>query len=699
MIYQKIKYLLFFAISLVSFTMMVASCARMGAPDGGWYDERPPRVVGASPADRELNVDKKRVRIYFSEFIKMDNASEKVVVSPPQKEQPEFKVHGRYIQIELQDSLKPDMTYTVDFSDAISDNNEGNPLGSYTYTFSTGNEIDTMEVSGYVLNAEDLEPVKGILVGLYPAPDSSIVHQPSSIVHPNDSLPPFLRVARSDSRGHFVIRGVKDGKYTVGALQDADGDYRFNQLSEMMAYSHDVITTSVFTDHRQDTIWADKDHVKDILITQYQHFLPDNVVLRCFMHSATDRNFLKFDRTEANHFTLFFTAPCHEQPLPRLTLLNAPEGCHWDSSYLLEASEKADTLTYWLKDTMLVNQDTLRFEMQTLLTDTLGNLQPQTDTLEILAKQPYEKRLKALAKQIEDWKESQEKKLKKAEKYNREHPDEKPEMVDTVWKEKALEVKYHVPASLSPDGELTMTFPTPMEKIDTAAIHLYVEQDSLWYRSPFVVEAVEQKTIADNAIDTVGAMRNKGLSRQWHVYTDWIPGAQYSFEIDSLAFRDIYGKTSAPYKSGLKVRTLNDFGSLFVNVTYPGKDSIIVQLVSSADKVEREALVQDGTAEFYYITPATYYLKAFIDSNGNGVWDTGDYYLDKQPEEVYYNPTAVECKAKWDLTRDWNLTALPLYKQKPEALVKQKADKENTIKHRNAERAAQKGVPVPAKWQ
>jgi hypothetical protein len=185
------------SLCLFAFLLMLSSCAKMGQPDGGWYDETPPRVLGASPADRGVNVKAKKVNIYFDEFVKIDNPTENVIVSPPQLEAPEIKGEGKKIVVELKDSLKKNTTYTVDFSDAISDNNENNPLGNFTYSFSTGGVIDTMEVSGNVLEAQDLEPVKGILVGLYSNLSDTIFRKA-----------PLLRVARTDSRGHFVIKGV-----------------------------------------------------------------------------------------------------------------------------------------------------------------------------------------------------------------------------------------------------------------------------------------------------------------------------------------------------------------------------------------------------------------------------------------------------------------------------------------------------------
>ena len=147
--------------------LLAVGCARMGSPDGGWYDDDPPVVIGSIPADKATGVKTKKVTIYFDEYIKLADATQNVIVSPPQIEMPDIQAKGKKIVVELKDTLKPNMTYTIDFSDAISDNNEDNPMGNYTFTFSTGEQTDTLEVSGSVLSAENLDPVAGILVGLY----------------------------------------------------------------------------------------------------------------------------------------------------------------------------------------------------------------------------------------------------------------------------------------------------------------------------------------------------------------------------------------------------------------------------------------------------------------------------------------------------------------------------------------------------
>ena len=101
--------------------------------------------------------------------------------------------------------------------------------------------------------------------------------------------------------------------------------------------------------------------------------------------------------------------------------------------------------------------------------------------------------------------------------------------------------------------------------------------------------------------------------------------------------------------------------------------------------------MKNGTARFEYLTPGKYYLRAFVDANGNGIWDTGDYDADRQPESVYYYTQQIECKEKWDVTKSWNLTEVARFLQKPGAITKQKPDKDKKLKNRNIERAKQLG--------
>lgn len=624
--------------------LLLASCAKMGQPDGGWYDETPPKVIGASPVDGGVNVKDKKVRIYFDEFIKVDNPTEKVVVSPPQLEAPEIKSTGKMIQVSLVDSLKPNTTYTIDFSDAISDNNEGNPMGNYTYSFSTGEAIDTMEVSGYVLESENLEPIKGILVGLYADTADSAF-----------KTKPMLRVSRTDSRGRFVIKGVASGSYRIYALQDMDGNYMFNQKSEKLAFCHDIIVPSCKPDVRQDTTWIDSLHIKSIDQVGYTHFLPDNIVLRAFTEELTDRYFLKSERKQANNFSLFFSYG--DSILPQIKGLNF----NADSAFIMEASDRKDTLTYWLCDTALVNQDTLSIALTYRMSDSTGVLHNQTDTLELLSKEPYAKRQKALAKELADWTKKQEKQKKKGQPY------------DTVMAVKPLDVQVGVSSTLDPDKNIIFSFNTPLAKADTACIHLYAKHDTLWYRAP-----LEFKPLGN---------------RKYILRGEWRPDIEYSLEIDSAAFQNIYGLASKPIKQGFKVNSLDTYGTLLVNITNSFNDQpLLVQLLNGQDQMVKQVKAVNGVAEFYYLKPEKYYLRLIVDRNGNGKWDTGCYDKDEQAEEVYYYPEVIECKAKWDLTESWDPTACDLSRQKPGAITKQKPDKEKKVKNQNAQRAKNLGI-------
>ena len=623
---------------------LFSSCARMGQPDGGWYDDDPPVVVGSSPEDRATNIKTKKITIYFDEFIKIDNPSEKVIVSPPQLETPEIKAAGKKIVVELKDTLKENTTYTIDFSDAISDNNEGNPMGNYTFTFSTGEQIDTFEIGGYVLDASNLEPIKGIAVGLY-----------DDLSDTAFTTKPLMRISRTDSRGHFVVKGVAPGTYRAYALQDMDGDFRFTQKGEMIAFSHETFSPTSKPDTRTDTIWRDSLHIDALRQVPYTHFLPDDVTLLAFTHPLTDRYLLKTERVEPEKFSLYFTYG--DSILPEITGLNFSA----DSAFVIEANEKRDTIHYWIRDTTLINQDTLRMDITYQMTDTLGNLVLNTDSaLDILPKVSYEKRMKDLNKEIEKWQKEQEKKKKRDMPYG------------SIYPVKSLEVKYSVPSSATPDTRMTIEMPTPLVVCDTSMVHLYSMIDSVWYQTPYTFQQL--------------------ALREFELGVDWRLETEYSFEVDSAAFVDIYGIASKPYKQGIKVKGPDDFSLLIVNVS--GLDvvdtTIIVQLLNSDNPV-REVRVKNGTARFEYLTPGKYYLRAFVDANGNGIWDTGDYDADKQPESVYYYTQQIECKEKWDVTKSWNLTEVARFLQKPGAITKQKPDKDKKLKNRNIERAKQLG--------
>lgn len=626
--------------------LLTAACASIGNPDGGRFDETPPRVVGSSPADGAVNVSKRKVQILFDEYIKLEKASEKVVISPPQIEPANVRADGKRVKVDFYDSLRANTTYTIDFSDAIEDNNEGNPMGQYTFSFSTGDVIDTMQVSGRVLNAADLEPIKGIMVGLYPA-DSTW----------NDTLfrtRPFLRVSRTNGEGRFTIKGVKDGAYRVRALEDKDGDFVFSQKNERVAFDTTVYVTGSFPDVRMDTVWRDSLWYDSIRVVPYTHYTPDDVLLLAFLEDGQERHLLKTVYPEPTNFTFYFTAP--SDSTPRIKGLNFDERC-----LVADASLKNDTVTFWVTDTALIHrQDTLSMILSYMETDTLGQLVVTNDTLDLSPKTTYAKIAAERSKQIEAWEKDRERRQKKAKKplpYE-ENPYER------TW----LEAGFKPSGSLAPNQNVRYLAKEPILEVDTTKIHFYVKKDTDWLPAPFLFMPEERS------------------AKSYMLYAEWEPGQKYRFVMDTAAVVSVLEHESKSVRQEFHVRAVEEYGSIFIHVISPDT-GVVVQLLSKNDKVEAQQRTdKEGNADFFFMKPGEYYMRCYVDANGNGQWDTGDYASGLQPERVYYFGKPLPLKAQWDLRQDWDIRAVDVARQKPMAITKQKPDKEKKLKNRNAER-------------
>ena len=275
--------------------------------------------------------------------------------------------------------------------------------------------------------------------------------------------------------------------------------------------------------------------------------------------------------------------------LPRLRGLNFDD----TNAFILEASQKNDTLTYWLADTTLVNQDTLLIEATYLMTDSTGMLVEHIDSvMEFTAKVSYEKRLKDKQKEYEDWKKEQDKKKKRKEPY------------DSVMAVKPLTVKMSANGRVAPNQRFYMEMPQPLNRCDTSAIHLNMVVDSLLKPVPCELRQLSV--------------------RRYELVVEWQEGEEYSLEIDSAAFEGIYGLTSNTMKQTIKVGTVDDYSSLLVEVSGVSlTDSIVVQLLDGSDKVVRQSVADaEGVAEFLYLKPGAYYLRAYAQNSYGTAYST-----------------------------------------------------------------------------
>lgn len=643
-------------ISYCILLLVLCSCANMGNPDGGPYDEDPPKLVSTSPAFGAVNSKTKKIVLQFDENVKLDGANEKVVISPPQIEQPEIEASGKKITISLLDTLQKDATYTIDFADAIEDNNEGNPMGDYAFTFSTGETIDTMQVSGYVLSAENLEPVKGVVVGLYSMGKDSLGTNFSDTIVKTKV---FERISRTDSRGHFIIKGVsRDEFYRIYAINDQDQTYTFSQKNEQIATTDRIIHTWSKPDIRMDTVWHDSVHYDSIVPRRFTHFYPDDIVLTAFTTSRQDLQLLKAERPSLEKLSVFFTAKSDSLPILRGLNYNS------DSLFVVESNATKDTITYWIRDSLVFNMDTLFTEMKFMAHDTLDQLIQKTDSQYFVPKVTKAKLDKQKQQEYEDyvkdWKKEHKRELKDS--VNMQVPP-MPEVF--------LETKFSN-TDLAPDKNIDITFAEPIDVIVDTMFHFTEKVDSNYVPKEYLLVQ-----------DSVNI-------RKYRILSEWEPDKEYQLQIDTGACVSIYGKRMAGVKKTIKIRPLDTFSTLFVKLIN-ADTTAIVELLNSSDKPVKQVRSEGGKADFYFITPGTYYLRLFYDLNHNGVWDTGDYDTGLSPEPVYYYPKELVMKANWDYSEDWNPTAKELFLQKPAKITKQKADKEKkSTKSRNEERLKEK---------
>lgn len=650
---------------------LLAACASIGRPSGGDYDIEPPVFVSSNPKIGETNVDRTRLSLTFDENVKVADVMTKVVVSPAQKQIPSITANGKTVSVELKDSLVPNTTYTIDFSDAIRDLNEENVLDGFSMEFSTGETIDTLRLSGMVLEARNLEPAQGMLVGVYRTdsadilrpdtlhyaandtlrtilPDSVAAEMPDSLLRDSILLPkimsrPMERIAKTNQLGQFTIRGLSPGTYRIYAVNDVNRDYRWD-VSEDVAFYDVTLSPSAVDDIHTDTLTteAGTDSIVDHKLTTY---LPNDILLTWFNEGRTSQYLKDYSRNERKKLLIQFSAPVDS--LPQITLLNGPRaGATIDKWAVMNTREGRDSLDFFITDTAVIAQDTMQLAMRYLRTDTLNKLSWGNDTLRVLFKGARDE-----ARQKEKEAKEQEKWMKEIE----EHPEwedsiraahaPKPVFLDINLKSGSTQEVY-LPALLE--------FKQPIDSMIMSAMRLTSQHDSI--TDTLVAPPLEK-------VDSFDILTYK-LDYKWE------PGTKYTFTIDSAAITGVYNHNKE-FKAEFTTRTLEDYSALFFNIAGV-RDSAFVEILDGSDKVVQTAPVNAGAAEFPYLQPGTYYARLYIDRNGNGKYDTGNLIDGLQPEEVYYYPKKINLKKNWDVEQSWDIYETAVDMQKPKEIVKNK---------------------------
>lgn len=671
-------------------------CASVGSPGGGWYDEAPPVLVKSDPGEGATGVSKRKITLRFDENVKLENASEKLTVSPPQIKSPTIMSNAKTVTIELQDTLIPNTTYTIDLGDAVQDNNEGNPLEGLSLTFSTGDHIDTMKVSGVVLNAEDLEPVTGAYVGIYKVYDDGRFVQGDSL-HGADSiialypdsvfmLRAFERAGKTDAYGRFTISGVAPGRYRAYAILDGNTNYMYDVTTEDVAFLDSLVVPSMEPCKIQDTIWSklnfhtveravnstkkgkeliDTLAYDSIVVRDGWRYLPDDLQFRMFNEGHYTLYLDEIAWKDSIHLNVRFATKMPS--LPIITLLDEEDfgeaAIDKDAWLICEPNPTNDTLTYWIRDSLIYQRDTLQLEMSYMFTQD-GQDILRTDTISLENPRPKVDESKKEKEKTDDSKAKKKEKKRKKGKDAEETVAPKDTLPHTTFMKLNLLNKGDLDIGSRPRFETS----APLDTLVLTGLHLLQEKDSVWQDMEYRLEQ-----------DSLNLRRYT-----MHAIPHFSPGGNYRIIADSASMHDVYGNPIDSTCLSFKEKKPDEYSHLLIHITN-ATEPAFVQLLNEKDSPVQQVAVKNGQAKFVNVPEGKYYARLVQDHNGNGKFDVGSIVDRTQPEEVFYLTELLQLRTNWNHEQHWDVLAQPLDKQKATEIIKNKPKEKTAKKSKNEE--------------
>lgn len=573
-------------LQVIAIIAIIAGCAKVNTPTGGPKDYDPPVVVKSVPENGSRNFKDNEISVTFNEFVTLEQINQKFMVSPPMKKKPKVVLRGKSVVVKFEEPLRDSTTYTLNFQDAIRDLNQGNIYSNFQFVFSTGPVIDSLSVTGNVFTALTLSPPEETLVLLYSELYDSAVtkHVPSYI-------------SRTDNNGYFRINNVKEGKYRLYALKDADNSKNFNLPDEEFAFYDSVITVS----HLRDYLPVVKDTAKTVKPKVKGKPVQDTIVLTgkyklfLFKPAKTLHYLAGSTRPSAYRLNYALSIPPDSFPVQFSIPGTSP------MAYRTEYSQRKDSLTVWLRDTAVINRPLLKTILNYPFTDSTGTVRERLDTVPMRFIFP------------------------------------------TATRGKKRTPPYTITSSLftgglKPGQKVVLQAKSPFGITDTSKISISELAAKEKIKVPF--------SLAPDTSDLCKLFLNVKL----------VPGKTYMFIADSAAFRNDYGEVSDSAGYRITIRKEDMFGKLILNISgYKGNK--IIQLLTKDEKLVREIITdKEGKMEIPYIDRGPYRLRVVYDLNGDGKWNTGDFSKGIQPEPVSYLPKELEIKENWEDKEDWNMS-------------------------------------------
>jgi len=287
---KKILYYIFIAY----IALIISGCANAVSPSGGPKDVTPPVVLNTSPDNFSKNFSGKTIHVTFDEFVTLDNANKNILVSPPQKKSPTYRLNGKTLIIKFEENLKSETTYSINFGKAIKDLHEGNILKDYVFVFSTGENIDTLSLAGKAISAQTLKPDEDFFVFLY-SDDNDTVKL--------DSLPYCVvpnYITKTNKKGEFAFSGLADKEYLIFAIKDVNSNMLFDLPNEEIGFYPEMVKPQYITVNQFviDSIIKDSVVMKpasfDTIKYQINTFIQEDSIQKIMKKETFDDGVLRF---------------------------------------------------------------------------------------------------------------------------------------------------------------------------------------------------------------------------------------------------------------------------------------------------------------------------------------------------------------------------------------------------------------------
>lgn len=596
--FRKLRYGLFIFSSLL-LVLLLQQCANMVTPTGGPKDTMPPVVVEAIPENQSVNFNSKKIEITFDEYVTLENAKQKVIVSPPLKENPDIKLVNKTVVIRFKEELKSNTTYTINFGDAIKDLHENNEFKNYIYSFSTGAILDTLSIAGKLLSADEKKPIDDAFVTLYYGDSKGLDTLPLS------TKPDFI--TKVDKEGNFNFTGLADKKYFVFAIKDVNSNTYFDLPNEQVAFLDTLVAAVPLKQPQKPQADTTLVHAPDSLqLNDSLYVATDSIIKpavadmvpeRIYDMKARDLTLYMF--TEEDTTQMLLEKKLAEEGLLRFVFRQPAE------NVLIETPEVLPD-TFNIIKVHSANFDTVCWYFTPKVKDSLW-VQVKYDTL-INDSTRYSLNFK-------------EKKGKKAEN---------------------LKVGNNIVSNcIMPESVLTLSFGEPLLDFQLPDSVLFLAgQDTLNEKPEF------EKT------DEFGF--------RYRLKNQLEAEKEYSISIPDSAFFSIRQRTNAAINLKFHLAKDEDFGNIFITVVPPENvPQVVVQLLNDKDKVvDTQIVTEKRELEFWYLAPGKYKLKAILDADANGKWSTGNFHRHFLPETIIDYKDELDLKAGWDidLADEWNIT-------------------------------------------